>query len=467
MPEQSRHRRHIRAARDQQTRRGMPEAVDVQMLRQAVLFENLLEPVGERRRRHRKLRFTAAEDEVIIRQRPPVIGFRFIDAIFVVLAKEALHFLREVDVAVARLGFRRLDDDVLMRDLYDVAADVDAAVGVVDVMDVTGQLCLLPPIELPNPDDALEKVAEEIGERLLSLNLVGEVSPPEIPWQEPETSLEEPFIPLLTHAMLLEHYGVNNTAWEEYKKVVDRFERYLLDAYAFIISIRNFIRIVLPKAARNDAESYAESLYMYYNDDRLIQKLMVGPLQNYGVGYTLQDRYVLSYVPRLLPDDTAVIAQEHITDSVQAILKADYMLALNSGHQIRRCVICERFFLLKSGVHALYCEGACPHAPRFTCRQFGTHEVQKELAKDIPKVRAKLLSFERITKDMRRGNITREEARKAKGYVRDALYDALRDPNTTLEDFEERVSSEHVYSACHIKRAGKPRGRPKKTEGEA
>lgn len=336
------------------------------------------------------------------------------------------------------------------------------------VMDVTGQLCLFPSVELPNPDDALERLAEQIGERLLSLNFLDEAPPPEIPWQEPEISLEEPLIPLLTHAMLLEHYGVNNTAWEEYKKVVDRFERYLLDTHAFIISIRNFIRLVLSRAKRNDAESYAESLYMYYNDGRLIQKLMVGPLQNYGVGYTLQDRYVLSYVPRLLPDDTAVIAQEHITDSIQAILKADYMLALNSGHQIRRCVICERFFLLKSGVHALYCEGACPHAPRFTCRQFGTHEVQKELAKDVPKVRAKLLSFERITKDMRRGNITREEARKAKDYVRDALYDALRDPNTTLESFEERVSSEHVYSACHIQRAGKPRGRPKKkAEGEA
>ena len=44
-------------------------------------------------------------------------------------------------------------------------------------------------------------------------------------------------------------------------------------------------------------------------------------------------------------------------------MKADYMLALNSGHNIRRCIICGRYFLLKSGVHALYCEGACPHAP--------------------------------------------------------------------------------------------------------
>lgn len=56
--------------------------------------------------------------------------------------------------------------------------------------------------------------------------------------------------------------------------------------------------------------------------------------------------------------------------------------------------------MLKSGVHALYCEGACPHAPGYTCRQFGTVEVQKELAKNNPKVKAKLTAFSRITKDM-------------------------------------------------------------------
>ena len=50
---------------------------------------------------------------------------------------------------------------------------------------------------------------------------------------------------------------------------------------------------------------------------------------------------------------------------------------------IRRCIICGRYFLLKSGVHALYCEGACPHAPGYTCRQFGTVELQKELAKEM------------------------------------------------------------------------------------
>ena len=117
------------------------------------------------------------------------------------------------------------------------------------------------------------------------------------------------------------------------------------------------------------------------------------------------------------------ICQEHVTDSLQALMKADYMLALNSGHNIRRCIICGKYFMLKSGVHALYCEGACPHAPGYTCRQFGTVEVQKELAKNNPKVKAKLTAFSRITKDMQRGAISQEDARRAKDHVRDRLYD--------------------------------------------
>ena len=157
-------------------------------------------------------------------------------------------------------------------------------------------------------------------------------------------------------------------------------------------------------------------------------------------------------------------------------MKADYMLALNSGHNIRRCIICGKYFMLKSGVHALYCEGACPHAPGYTCRQFGTVEVQKELAKNNPKVKAKLTAFSRITKDMQRGAISRrarvghgetadaqEDARRP-GHVRDRLYDALRSPDISVEEFSEQISTAQVYEYCRITRVSKPRGRPPKAK---
>ena len=97
-----------------------------------------------------------------------------------------------------------------------------------------------------------------------------------------------------------------------------------------------------------------------------------------------------------------------------------------------------------------------------TGHEFGTVEVQKELAKDIPKVKVKVTAFARITKDMQRGAISQEDARKAKDYVRDLLYDALRDANISVEAFEQRISSERVYQHCGITRTANPRGRPPK-----
>lgn len=182
------------------------------------------------------------------------------------------------------------------------------------------------------------------------------------------------------------------------------------------------------------------------------------PSATTATAISTHDAYELSYVPRPLPDGSVAICQEHVTDSLQALMKADYMLALNSGHNVRRCIICGRYFLLKSGVHALYCEGACPHAPGYTCRQFGTVEVQKELSKDIPKVKVKVTAFARITKDMQRGAISQEDTRKAKDYVRDLLYDALRDANISVEAFEQSISSGRIYQRYGITRTANPEG---------
>ena len=57
--EDARYRGHIRAARDHQTGGGVPEGMDVQLLRQAVLLEDQLEAVGEGGGRHGELRSLA------------------------------------------------------------------------------------------------------------------------------------------------------------------------------------------------------------------------------------------------------------------------------------------------------------------------------------------------------------------------------------------------------------------------
>jgi len=323
------------------------------------------------------------------------------------------------------------------------------------IREITGQFDLLPKEEHEPSEEVqqkrLERVANEISER-------GEYAPLDL-FHPSEADLEKGDA---FYYEMLRAIGPTKDAWRDYKKRIRRYETYLHDIRAFNGTIRNFIRFSLSKLKHNSPEDYAAALYGFYNDERIAEKLIINPIRNNGDCYRTHDDYALSYVPRQLPDGSAAICQEHVTDSLQALMKADYMLALNSGHNIRRCIICGRYFLLKSGVHALYCEGECPHAPGYTCRQFGTVEVQKELAKDIPKVRVKVTAFSRITKDMQRGAISQEDARKAKDHVRDLLYDALRDANISVEAFEQSVSSERVYQNCGITRTANPRGRPPK-----
>ena len=261
--------------------------------------------------------------------------------------------------------------------------------------------------------------------------------------------------------------GGRKTKWSYYRKQMKRYERYLGDVACFNPTIHNFIHFLLSKLEHNSPENYAASLYQLYNDERLVEKLIVNPRSLEQPFYQKYDHCVMSYVPRELPDKRFAICQEHTTDSLQMLLKADYMTALNAGHNIRQCVVCKKYFLVKGGAHALYCEGACPHAPQYTCRQFGTYEVQKELARDVPKLQAKLAAFERIRKDQKRDVITAEEARRLKDTVWDMLFDALNKADVSTEDFERSISSERLYPYCGVTRKAKPRGRPRKGGGDA
>lgn len=44
------------------------------------------------------------------------------------------------------------------------------------------------------------------------------------------------------------------------------------------------------------------------------------------------------------------------------------------------------------------------------------------------------------------------------------LYDALRSPDISVEEFSEQISTAQVYEYCRITRVSKPRGRPPKAK---
>ena len=104
---------------------GVPEGMDVQFPRQAVLLEDQLEAVGEGGGRHRELRSLTAEQEVIGGQFSLVIGFGDVCTFLPVLPQKTFHLGGEVHIAVARAGLGLFYKDFLIRHLDGVAADVD------------------------------------------------------------------------------------------------------------------------------------------------------------------------------------------------------------------------------------------------------------------------------------------------------------------------------------------------------
>ena len=151
--EDTRHRGDIRAACDHQAGGGVAEGMDIQLLRQAVLLEDQLEAVGEGGGRHGELRSLTAEQEIIIGQLPPVIGLGDVCTFLPVLPQETFHLSGEVHIAVACAGLGFLYEDLFVRHLDRVAADVDGSLLPINVAPFQSA-ALAPPH--PRGDDELE-----------------------------------------------------------------------------------------------------------------------------------------------------------------------------------------------------------------------------------------------------------------------------------------------------------------------
>ena len=147
------YRGHVCAARNHQAGGGVTQAVDIELLRQAVLFQDALEPPGEGSGRHRQACALSAEQEVRCFQISFIIGLSDVLTLAPVLPQEAFHLGGEVDVPIAGTGLGFLDEDLVAGDFHGVAADVDGALLPVDVPPLQGA-ALTPPH--PRGDDELE-----------------------------------------------------------------------------------------------------------------------------------------------------------------------------------------------------------------------------------------------------------------------------------------------------------------------
>ena len=116
----------------------MPQGVDVQIFWQTVLFQDQLEPPSEGGGRHGKAAALTAEQKVPVLQRSAVIGLRLPYALLTVFSQQGFHLQREEDIPVPGDGLGRLGEDLLVRHLHRIPANVDGALLPVDVAPLQG-----------------------------------------------------------------------------------------------------------------------------------------------------------------------------------------------------------------------------------------------------------------------------------------------------------------------------------------
>ena len=127
--EQSCDRADVRAAGDEQACRRVAQAVNIQVRRQVVCFEDFLETPCEGRWCHRQFHAFSAEHIIVLGLLTPVVTLRFRCAEGFVFAEQAFHLAREVHITISGFRFRRLYDDLVAGRFDCVPADVDAAFG--------------------------------------------------------------------------------------------------------------------------------------------------------------------------------------------------------------------------------------------------------------------------------------------------------------------------------------------------
>ena len=276
--------------------------------------------------------------------------------------------------------------------------------------------------------------------------------------------IQEEFMP----KTYLEVFGSVSVVRHYYQSLVRMYRPMLDDCAFFNDTVGKFINRFLSSLDILNSNTYAAALYDFFTNPHA-DKLISNPVRGTGL-YTLTDPVNVTYFPRETEEGSGdfQIYEIYTTDSFQALLKADFYHALQAGYTIRRCECCERYFLQKKGYRTKYCDQPNPDDPKHTCAQIGRKSRGiKEMKKDDPKVQALRRCLDRIDSDTYNGCITEKERIALRKKAENMLFSAKKDPNITVEAFDESLQSKNLYPLCGIVRKSKPRGRPKKSGGEA
>lgn len=239
------------------------------------------------------------------------------------------------------------------------------------------------------------------------------------------------------------------------------------DIYAFNQTIFVFIINWIMNLGKCEPWNYAAAYYDFVYSPSAY-KYIINPIQHSGGIYRYNDTLSsFTLVPRetFKGSGEYIIAEYYHTSSLQSLLKIDYMKGLMTGHCIRRCEHCKRFYLVTNAYRTRFCDKPSLEDPKFTCKQIAYRKTHnKDNSKNNPKYQTYRKAVHRIMRSCQRGTITGDIRDKLLSKAEAIYHTAATSPKYSDQEFEEQMSSGNLYKLCGIEPP--KRGRPKAVKDE-
>ena len=259
---------------------------------------------------------------------------------------------------------------------------------------------------------------------------------------------------------------------EEYMKLVASYSQYFNVIYCAAYdlttmhgSCREFAdNLVILLDTLNTSQLSKAYEYIAFPDEcRFSIDSLLDPLDG---EYQLGDSMILQYIPMSKGDsDEWYIAEYFRFDTLQGLLKTDFVRGLMKGHFPRKCEHCGRYFLMTKGYHTRFCDMPSPENPNRTCKQMAyAKRREKEKPSEDPKVQSYKRCLDRLNKSCTRGSITPEQKQRLVQLVEELYLKATTTPAFSNEEFEKALQSKQLYAQLGI--TSRSRGRPQKQQTE-
>ena len=174
-----------------------------------------------------------------------------------------------------------------------------------------------------------------------------------------------------------------------------------------------------------------------------LREVQLRSVQPFSVSPNVRATHVFARNPK--HEKEMVFVSRNIFERIIDFYSWDLFNGMHHGHAPCRCRHCKKYFLTENKHRVLYCDGVSPENPKYTCRQKGAANQQKEKDKNHPITRIYRTRTSTIRKHCERGKITEAFKTLALQLAEEHRDDALFDKDYAATRYAEAMTRDWLY----------------------